>query len=137
MIEEFKNIRTDKKSIRDFGLLIGCILLVIAGFLVFKGRDVNLIIISLGLSVIASGFIVPFILKPFYLLWMYFAVVLGWFMTRLILGLVFYSIVSVIGISARLFGKEFLELKKSLGNNSYWNYKDKEKSDPIEFEKQF
>ena len=137
MIEEFKNIRTDKKSIRDFGLLIGCILLVIAGFLVFKGRDINLIIISLGLSIIASGFIVPFILKPFYLLWMFFAVVLGWFMTRLILGLVFYSIVSVIGISARLFGKKFLELKKSLGNNSYWNYKDRVKSDPIEFEKQF
>ena len=137
MIEEFKNIRTDKKSIRDFGLLIGCILLVIAGFLVFKGRDINLIIISLGLSIIASGFIVPFILKPFYLIWMFFAVVLGWFMTRLILGLVFYSIVSVIGISARLFGKEFLELKKSLGNNSYWNYKDRVKSDPIEFEKQF
>lgn len=137
MIEEFKNIRTDKKSIRDFGLLIGCILLVIAGFLVFKGRDINLIIVSLGLSVIASGFIVPFILKPFYLLWMFFAVVLGWFMTRLILGLVFYSIVSVIGISARLFGKEFLELKKSLGNNSYWNYKNRVKSDPIEFEKQF
>ena len=137
MIEEFKNIKTDKKSIRDFGLLIGCILLVIAGFLVFKGRDINLIIISLGLSIIASGFIVPFILKPFYLLWMFFAVVLGWFMTRLILGLVFYSIVSVIGISARLLGKEFLELKKSLGNNSYWNYKDRVKSDPIEFEKQF
>ena len=58
-------------------------------------------------------------------------------MTRLILGLVFYFIVTPIGVSARLFGKEFLELKKSLENNSYWNYKDKDKSDPLEFERQF
>ena len=51
-------------------------------------------------------------------------------MTRLILGLVFYFIVSIIGVIARLFGKEFLELKNSSKDHSYWNYKDKEKSDP-------
>ena len=94
MIEELKSIQADKKSIRDFGLLIGCILLVIAGYLFYKGRGVNLSIISSGFLFICSGFILPFILKPVYLLWMYFAVILGWFMTRLILGLVFYLIVS-------------------------------------------
>ena len=137
MIEELKSIQIDKKSIRDFGLLIGCILLVIAGYLFYKGRGVNLLIISSGFLFISSGFILPFILKPVYLLWMYFAVILGWFMTRLILGLVFYFIVSIIGVIARLFGKEFLELKNSSKDNSYWDYKDKEKSDPLEFERQF
>ncbi len=137
MIEELKNIRRDKKAIRDFGLLFGCMILFIAGYLIYKGRGVDLIIISLGFSFIGSGFILPAIIKPVYLIWMNFAVILGWFMTRLILGLVFYFIVTPIGVSARLFGKEFLELKKSLENNSYWNYKDKDKSDPLEFERQF
>ena len=137
MIEELKSIQTDKKSIRDFGLLIGCILLVIAGYLIYKGRSVNLSIISSGFLFISSGFILPAILKPIYLLWMYFAVILGWFMTRLILGLVFYFIVSPIGIFGRIFGKEFLELKKSSVNNSYWNFKDKDINDQSELERQF
>ena len=137
MIVELKNIQTDNKSIRDFGLLIGCILLIIAGFSFYKGRDYNLPLISLGFSFIGLGLVLPIFLKPFYLMWMCFAIVLGWFMTRLILGVVFYFIISPIGIFARLFGKEFLELKKSSVNNSYWNFKDKEKSDQLEFERQF
>ena len=137
MIEEFKNIQKDKKSIRDFGLLIGCILLVIAGYLFYKSKDVNTPLISLGFSFIASGFILPPILKPVYLLWMYFAIILGFIMTRVILGLVFYFIVSPIGIIGKIFGKEFLELKKNSVNNSYWNFKDKDINDQSEFERQF
>lgn len=137
MIEEFKNIQKDKKSIRDFGLLIGCILLVIAGYLFYKSRDLNIHLISLGFSFIASGFILSPILKPVYLLWMYFAIILGFIMTRLILGLVFYFIVSPIGIIGKIFGKEFLELKKSPVNNSYWNFKDKDINDQSELERQF
>ena len=59
-----------------------------------------------------------------YLLWMNFAVLLGWFMTRFILGLLFYIIVSPIGMILRLFGKEFLELKTKTKKSSYWNFKD-------------
>ena len=55
MIVELKNIQTDNKSIRDFGLLIGCILLIIAGFSFYKGRDYNLPLISLGFSFIGLG----------------------------------------------------------------------------------
>ena len=137
MVEELKNIQTDNKKIRDFGFIIGFILLIIVGFLLYKERDLNLPIISLGFLFIGLGLLQPVILKPIYLLWMNFAVVLGWFMTRLILGLVFYFIVSPIGIFARLFGKEFLELKKSSVNNSYWNFKNKKKSNQLEFERQF
>ena len=137
MIDELKNIRTDNKAIRDFGILIGLILLIIAGILFYKERESYELIILLGIAFIGLGLGMPIILKPFYLVWMNFAVVLGWLMTRLILGLLFYVIVSPIGLISRLFGKEFLELKNSSLNSSYWNYKNSRRISHQNFEKQF
>ena len=137
MYDELKNIRTDNKAIRDFGILIGFIILIIAGILFYKERESYELIILLGIAFIGLGLGMPIILKPFYSVWMYFAVVLGWLMTRLILGLVFYVVVSPIGLIARLFGKEFLELKNNSLNSSYWNYKDNSRISHKDYEKQF
>ncbi len=137
MYDDLKNIRTDNKAIRDFGILIGFILLIIAGILFYKERESYELIILLGIAFIGLGLGKPIILKPFYSIWMYFAVVLGWFMTRLILGLLFYIIVSPIGLISRLFGKRFLELKTSSINSSYWNYKNSHRISHKDYEKQF
>ena len=137
MYDDLKNIRTDNKAIRDFGILIGIILLIIAGILFYKERASYELIIFLGIAFICLGLGKPIILKPFYSIWMYFAVVLGWFMTRLILGLLFYIVVSPISLISRLFGKEFLDLKTSSLNRSYWNYKDNDSISHQNYEKQF
>ena len=137
MYDDLKNIRTDNKAIRDFGILIGIILLIIAGILFYKERASYELIIFFGIAFIGLGLGKPIILKPFYSIWMYFAVVLGWLMTRLILGLLFYVVVSPIGLISRLFGKRFLELKNSSINSSYWNYKDSSRISYQGFEKQY
>ena len=137
MYDDLKNIRTDNKAIRDFGILIGIILLIIAGILFYKERESYELIIFFGIAFIGLGLGKPIILKPFYLVWMNFAVVLGWLMTRLILGLLFFVVVSPIGLISRLFGKEFLELKNSSLNSSYWNYKNSRRISHQNFEKQF
>ena len=137
MYDDLKNIRKDNKAIRDFGILIGFILLIIAGILFYKERESYELIILLGVAFIGLGLVMPIILKPFYLVWMIFATILGWIMTRLILGLLFYIIVSPIGLISRLFGKRFLELKNSSINSSYWNYKNSHKNSHKDLEKQF
>ena len=137
MYDDLKNIRTDNKAIRDFGILIGFILLIITGILFYKERESYILIFWLGIAFIGLGLGMPIILKPFYSIWMYFAVVLGWFMTRLILGLLFYIVVSPISLISRLFGKEFLDLKTSSLNRSYWNYKNSQRTSHQDFEKQF
>jgi hypothetical protein len=137
MYDDIKNIRKDNKAIRDFGILIGIILLIIAGILFYKERESYILIFWLGIAFIGLGLGMPIILKPFYSIWMYFAVVLGWLMTRLILGLLFYIVVSPIGLISRLFGKEFLQLKNISLNSSYWNYKDGRRISHQDFEKQY
>ena len=67
---------------------------------------------------------------------MVFAVILGWIMTRVILSLVFYLIMTPIGLLTRLIGEDFLGLKKT-DSGSYWNLRDSNYETNQDYEKQF
>ena len=136
MIEEFKNITSTKKDLKNFGFVIGGILLIVSFLLFFKEKDSGVYFFSFGLAFIASGIALSFILKPFYKVWMIFAVIIGWIMTRLILSVLFFFIITTIGILARLFGKDFLNLKSD-NRDSFWNIRDKEYELNQDYEKQF
>jgi hypothetical protein len=59
----------------------------------------------------AWGVVAPATLFPFYRYWMKFAAVLGWINTRLLLGFVFYALITPIGFVARLFGRDPMQRK--------------------------
>ena len=90
---------------------IGVILLVIAGFLFWKEKESFQIILAIGITLFIAGIVKPNILKPVYWMWMVFATILGWVMTRVILSLLFFLMFTPIGLISRLFGKQFLGLK--------------------------
>lgn len=136
MIEEIKNITSTKKDLRNFGFTIGSILLVIALILFFKEKDSDVYFFSIGLVFILSGIVLSFILKPFYKIWMTFAVIVGWIMTRIILAILFFFIITPIGVLARLFGKDFLNLKPD-NRDSFWNMRNKDQELNQDYEKQF
>ena len=135
MIEEIKNIQSKKSDLRKFGITIGTIFLIVAGFFFWKENDSFQLFLPIGITLFAVGIVIPVILKPVYWVWMVFATVLGWFMTRVILSLLFYVILTPIGLIARSFGKQFLNLKMDHSKQSYWNMKTVETSK--NYEKQF
>lgn len=63
-------------------------------------------------------------LKPIYEIWMTLAFCLGWINTRVILILVYYALVTPIGLIAKLFRKDFLNLKLDKNAQSYWQKKE-------------
>ena len=107
MIEEIKNIKSEKSDLRKFGITIGTIFLIVAGFFFWKEKESFQLFLTIGITLFAVGIVIPVILKPVYWVWMVFATVLGWFMTRVILSLLFYVILTPIGLIARSFGKQF------------------------------
>ena len=137
MLEEIKNIKSEKSDLRQFGITIGVILLIIAGFLFWKEKESFQILLTFGVTFFILGVATPFILKHIYLVWMIFATILGWIMTRVILSLLFYIIFTSIGLIPRLFGKQFLELKWDKSKDSYWNYRATEKLKQGNYEQQF
>ena len=134
MIEEIKNINTNKEEIRKFGFLIGGVLIAISIFMLWKTFNQYQLVFIIGISFVLMGFFIPRILKPIYIIWMTFATILGWIMTRVILTILFYLIVTPIGLIPRIFGVKFLDLSWNDNVKTYWNKRDGSVSD---IEKQF
>ena len=137
MFEEIKNIKSEKSDLRNFGIIVGIILLIISGFLFWKEKESFQIFFVIGITLFITSIAIPLVLKPVYWTWMIFGIILGWFMTRLILSLLFYIIFTSIGLTARLFGKQFVELRWDKSNDSYWNLRTNEHLQKENYEKQF
>ena len=137
MLEEIKNIKSEKSDLRKFGITIGVILLVIAGFLFWKEKESFQIFLTIGITLFLTAIAIPAALKPVYWIWMIFAIILGWFMTRVILSLLFYVVFTSIGLTLRFFGKQFLELRWDKSKESYWNFRTNEHLQNENYEKQF
>ena len=121
MLEEIKNIKSEKSDLRNFGIIIGIILLIISGFFFWKEKELFQIFLTVGITFLLTAVAIPVILKPVYWMWMIFGIILGWIMTRVILSLLFYVVLTSIGLTLRLFGKQFLELRWDKSKESYWN----------------
>ena len=137
MIEEIKNIKSGKSDLRKFGITIGLFLMILAGFLLWRGRESFGIFLISGLVLLVLGLIIPVVLKPVYWIWMVLAVILGWIMTRVILTLLFYVVLTPIGVFGRLSGSRFLDLNWDKSENTYWNYRATKQQDNEDYERQF
>ena len=135
MLGIIKKINSDKKQIRNFGIIFSLIFFAISGFLYWKQSNDYHIFIIIAISFFLSGLFASKILKPIYILWMLFGEILGWFMTRVIVSFVFFFILFPIGLFARLFGKKFLLFKSN--NNTYWNFRSNKYMSNNDYEKQF
>ena len=138
ILEELKNIKSDKAKLREFGLTIGIIFIGI--FLVFKflfKKDISINLLAIGSFLILSGLTFPIILKPFQKVWMGFSVVVGFFMSRVILTILFFIAVTPIGLLMRLFGKDLLDQKIDKNKDSYWHDPDNVVKSKQSYENQF
>ena len=138
MIEEIKNIKSSKQDLRKFGFTVGIVLGALGGLFWWRGREFYVYVLFAAGLLVFFGWVLPVLLKPIQKVWMTLAVILGWFMTRVILSLLFYLVFVPIGRIARVFGKEFLYLKLSSSKESYWIVKDtQQKTSKAAYEKQF
>ena len=78
----------------------------------------------------------PMTLLPLYRLWVKFAMAMAWVNTRLLLALVFYLIITPIGLVMRLTGNDPLERRIDKSAATYWKKKEHHK-DPARYEKQY
>lgn len=137
LIEEIKNIKSEKSDLRKFGITVGFVIGIIGGVLLLRGKDFYLYFFIVSIILVISGLLFPRLLLPIQKAWMTIAVVIGWFMTRLILSILFFLVFTPIGLIARLLGKEFLELNIDRSRDSYWIYREEKPFDRKDYERQF
>jgi hypothetical protein len=137
LIEEIKNIKETKKDLKNFGITVGTILILIAGLLFWKQKESFLYFGILGALLISAGLIKPVFLKPLNKAWMTLAILMGWVMTRVILTILFYLVLTPTAFIAKLFRKNFLELKIDKSRSTYWIKREKRNFTHDDYEKQF
>jgi hypothetical protein len=137
ILEEIKNIKSDKKELRKFGITVGLVLVIIAALLLYYTKPSYPYFGVIGFLLILFGLIYPAVLKPLHKGWMSLAVVLGFIMTRVILSLLFYLVFMPMRFIARLFGKRFIDLRFKTESVSYWNKREIKVYEQIDTERQF
>ena len=103
-----------RKDLRSFGLLVGGVFAFI-GFwpLLRRGEDFRTWALVLAVVLIAPALVFPVCLKPIHKVWMKLGHVLGWINTRILLGLVFFAVVTPMGVVRRLLGKDSMGRQSS------------------------
>lgn len=137
IVEEIRNIKSGKKELRKFGMTFGIILGLLGGWFLWRDKEHYSYFLILSIAFGLLGLIVPVVLMPVYKAWMTLAVLLGWLMTRVILIVLFYVVVTPIGLLTRSLGKDFLRLKFDRNTDSYWIPKSKLEFGRDHYENQF
>ena len=112
--------KATRKELRQFGLVVGAILTVIGLWpLVVRGEPLRLWALGIGGLLIAGGGMLPQLLAPVHKGWMWVGHILGWINTRILLGIVFYALVTPIGLVFRLLGKETMRQAFAASSTTY------------------
>jgi hypothetical protein len=135
--EEFKHIKESERDLQKFGLTVGGVLLVIGLLLFYFEKPSAIYFAIIGGLLILIGVFFPKILKPLNRIWMSLAIILGFIMSRVILTILFYFVLSPIGILAKLVGKKFMILKYDQSAKTYWEKRTIIHKKPIDYERQF
>ena len=120
---DISRIHTREKELKKFGVMIGSIFLVVASVITWNKWFNEPVIYSIyisGIVLLITGFVVPRYLKNIFLIWMGTAIVIGSVVSRLILFIIFFVILTPISISAKMFNKTFVIRYKDQQLQSYW-----------------
>ena len=114
-------------SNRSFGIVFFVVFLLIALYPFTFGGEIRLWSLIISLIFLILGLFNSTILSPLNKIWFKFGLFLGKIVSPLIMGIIFFLVVTPIGFIMRLLGKDVLNLKYNK-NKSYWIEKNGPKS---------
>ena len=114
-------------SNRSFGIVFFVVFLLIALYPFTYGGEIRIWSLIISLIFLILGLFNSIILSPLNKIWFKFGLFLGKIVSPLIMGIIFFLVVTPIGFIMRLLGKDVLNLKYNK-NKSYWIEKNGPKS---------
>jgi len=114
-------------SNRSFGIVFFVVFLIIALFPLINDGNIRLWSLIVSLAFLALGLLNSKFLSPLNKIWFKFGLFLGKIISPIVMGLIFFLVVTPIGILMRILKKDLLNLKMN-NNKSYWIEKSEPKS---------
>lgn len=135
---ENSSLKPTLASERSFGILFFVVFMVVAAYFWHKGYEDSWVYGAIALSVffLLAGFLAPALLRPLNKLWFQLGLLMGRVVSPIVLGVIFFILLSPIAILMRVFGRDELKLKKR-DVNSYWVERQPHGPTPESFKEQF
>jgi len=106
-------------SNKSFGLVFFIFFLIISLFPLFKDDNIKIFTIILAVIFLILGLLNSSILTPLNKIWFKFGILLGTIISPIVMGIVFFMVVTPTSLIMKIFGKDLLGLKKNK-KKSYW-----------------
>ena len=114
-----KNQKIKIGSNKSFGIVFSIVFLIIAFWPMLNGNEINYWLLAISIVFLILGLINSKILTPLNKIWYKFGILLGNVVGPIVMGIIFFLIVTPTSIIMKLLGKDLLNLKKN-NNDSYW-----------------
>ena len=123
---------------REFGLIVGGVLVLLAGWWLHRGKFGSApdAVLALGLALFLLGALFPKALVVPNRLWMALSEALSFVATRFLLAVIFFLVITPIGLIKRLTGWDPLR-RRTPPASSYWRPYSARQRDPRHYEKMF
>ena len=115
-------------SNRSFGIVFFAVFLLITLYPLSKQGEIRVWSLIISLIFLFLGLLNSKILSPLNKIWFKFGIILGKIISPLLMGIIFFLVVTPIGLLMRLFKKDVLSLKFDKDNQTYWIEKNGPKS---------
>ena len=112
-------------SNRSFAIVFFLVFFLFSLYPLINGKEILLWSLLVSIIILILGLINSKLLTPLNKIWFKFGIFLGKIVSPLVMGVIFFFVVTPIGLIMKILGKDLLNLKYNL-NKSYWI----EKSDP-------
>ncbi len=133
------NTKPSDRQLRQFaGMVLPLAALIIAALLWLKFDQPTAALVFIGVTVplCIAGYFRPALVRPVYVAWMVAAYPIGWVISHLVIGVIFFLVVTPIGLVMRLVGRDPLNRKFDLESETYWKPR-KSSDDPARYFRQF
>jgi hypothetical protein len=123
---------------KNFGFFVFILAILLACYCWFVGEYfVSIFSFSLAICSLILAFHLPQVFKVPNILWDKIGFILGLITSPIIMGLIFYVVISPVSILTRLFGRDVLLIKRDVRIDSYWVLKENKIDDQIDFKRQY
>jgi len=112
-------------SNRSFGIVFFFVFLIVAFWPLINEGEVRIWSLCVSLIFLILGLINSKILHPLNKIWFKFGILLGSIIAPIVMGIIFFLVVTPIGFVMKALGKDLLRKKIYKDKSSYWIARDK------------
>lgn len=122
-------------SDRSFGVVFACVFSVIGALPLISGGTPRAWAFGIAAGFLAAALARPKLLSPLNRVWLRFGLLLHRIISPLVLGILFFAVITPVAVVTRLFGRDVLRRRLEPAAASYWL--DRDPVEPSTMQRQF